>query len=138
MVAHFWFVHLEKIFKQLAETQDALRVAREGSEVAEVLAVQGPENEVAVFFLRRNKAKRSEVGREFFDWDDSTRWEGIRAFFGGSIYCDRSVRLLLHQIQNLLISEEHDYALLDHVLEDEVLIVIAHLDDVRVDNVVDG
>ena len=49
MEAYFGFVHLEQVFEELAEGNNALWAARDGLQVAEVLAVHGTEDEVALF-----------------------------------------------------------------------------------------
>lgn len=62
MVTHLRLIHLQKVLKKLTQAQDGLRVARDGMEVTEILAVQCPEDEITVLFVVRDKTQGSKVG----------------------------------------------------------------------------
>ena len=38
-------------------------------QVAEILAVEGPKNEITILLVIRDETEGSEIGREFLDWD---------------------------------------------------------------------
>jgi len=57
--AYFRFVHLEEVFEQLAEADDALRVARDRRKLAQVLGVQRTEGEVDLVPLVADVAEGS-------------------------------------------------------------------------------
>jgi len=48
VIANFWLVHLEKLFKQFAQRHDTLLMRADRIEVAVVFAVDSSEYEVAV------------------------------------------------------------------------------------------
>jgi hypothetical protein len=62
--AHFRLVHLQQVLEQLAQTDDALTVTRDVLQLAEVLAVEGPEDEVDIFLRIADVAEGSTVQRE--------------------------------------------------------------------------
>lgn len=51
---------------------------------------------------------------------------------------DWSMRLLFDEVENLTIAVEEHHASLHHVLEDEILVVVADLKDVARNQVIDG
>lgn len=137
MVAHLRLICQQQLLKKLAQTHDALRVTRERVEMTEVLAVQSPEYEVAILLLLRNETDRGEVCGESLDRYDSIRWVGTHNLVRSTHTKHRRIRLGLHKVQHLSVSEEEEHALLNHILKDEVLVIIALDHDVRVDQVVD-
>jgi hypothetical protein len=64
MEADFWFIHLKEVFKQFAKTNDRLIMTRDAVEVAEVLAVDCSENEIAVLLLIRDVTECAKVTAE--------------------------------------------------------------------------
>ena len=80
VIAHFRLVHLQQVFKQLAEGEDGLGVGGDGVQVAEVFAVQSSENIVTVFLLLRDETNRSEVSTKSFNGNNSAWWVGSDNF----------------------------------------------------------
>ena len=113
-------------------------MARHRVEVAEVLAVKSSVDVVAVFLVVRNKTQWSEEGRKLFDWNDTVwREAAYDSVMVGSAQ-DRGVGLGFEQVQNLSVSEESQADVLDHVLENEVLVIVAHRNEVGEHVVVNG
>jgi hypothetical protein len=61
MITNFWLIHLEKIFKKLAQTDNALRMGRNGVQVTDIFAVECSENIVTVLLAIGNKANWGEI-----------------------------------------------------------------------------
>lgn len=106
-------------------------MARYGVEVAEVLAVESSEDEVALLPLFRNIAERTEVRRESLTREDPTRRKSPHNSVSASYAHNRGMRLALNVIQDVLVPKEERSAGLDDFLKDEVLIVVAKIDDVH-------
>ena len=108
VVANLWLVHLKKVFKQFAQTDDSLWVRTYGIQVTEVLAVHCSEDEVAVFFTVRDETERSEPRSKLLKWNDTVWWicsnnliRTVRAYHW-------RMWLTLHEINDLSVSiEDH-------------------------------
>ena len=48
------------------------------------------------------------------------------------------MRFAFHHVEDLPVSEECEHASFEHILEDKVLIVVTHLDDVSIDDIING
>jgi hypothetical protein len=94
--------------------------------IAEILAVKSPENEVAVFLIVRNETQRREIGREFLYWDYTVWWVSADDTLGAARADHGGMRFRLHLIDHLAVTEEGHNYIFYHVLENEVLVVIAH------------
>ena len=138
MVAHLWLIHLKQVLKQFAQADNTLRVTRYGVEVAEVLTIKSSENEVAVLLAIGNEAKRSEVCREFLWRNNTIRWESSNDPLSTASANNRSVWLGFHEVKDLPISEKDHDAGFDHVLENEIFVIVTHLEDVGVNNIINS
>ena len=65
-------------------------------------------------------------------------WEDAARLLVCTLCNDGSVRTLLHQVEHLSIAEEEHDTGLHHVLEDEVLVIVADFIDVAHDEVIEG
>ena len=97
-----------------------------------VFSEEGPENEESVLLLSTDVAKWSYEPRKVLDGKHTTRREKANGFIAWSNYCDRSVRLAFEHVPDLAVSEEELDARLHHVLEDEILVIITGLEDIRI------
>ena len=107
------------------------------SHVTDIFAVECSENVIAVLFWIRNEADWCEVRRELLDWDYSV-WRvntNYSLSWTGANY--RGMRLGFHLVKDLTISKEDQHTLLDHVLENEVLVIVTNLINVRKQNIID-
>ena len=130
MVADLWLVHLEKLFKQLAQADNWLRMWTDWMEVTKVLAVERSENKITVFFGVGDKTKWKCPWWESFDWDNTTWREGSNNFVSTRSTNYRSIRFWFYQIKDLSISVEcHDHGL-NHFLEDEIFVIITRMHQV--------
>ena len=136
VVAHFWLVHLQQVFEQLAKGDYGLGLRRDGLQLAEVLAVHRTENEVALFLGVTNIAEWCAVTREMLAWEDAGLREDSAWLLISALGNDWSVWALLHQIKHLTITEKEHDARLHHVLEDEVLVIVANFINVAHDEVI--
>ena len=62
-------------------------------QVAEILAVEGPKNEITILLVIRDETEWSEIGREFLDWDDTVWRVSADNSFGAASANDCCVRL---------------------------------------------
>ena len=69
---------------------------------------------------------------------DAALWKQTDWLLVGTNRHDRGVRLFLHHVIDLGISEEEHHTRLHHVLEDEVLVVVADFKDVLHYEIVEG
>ena len=111
---------------------------RDASQIAEVLAVKSSVDVVAVFLVVRNEAEWSKEGRKLFDWNDTVRREATHDSVVTGSAQHRSIRLRLHHVQDLSVSEESQTDVLDHVLENEVFVIVAHRNQIGKHVVVNG
>lgn len=130
MEAHFWFVHLQQFFKQLALTENAVGIARNVGQLAKVLAVHRPEYEVHIFLVASQKAQWSCQQRESFVRNDPARRKHTYYFVTGIDTHDRSVWPGFHEIEDLPIAEKAHHRCLDYLLEDEVFVIVANSTDI--------
>lgn len=130
MIGDLRLIRLQQLLKKLTHTQNALRVARDRVQVAEVLTEHSSEYEIAVFFLLRDEADGCEIGSKTLYRNDSTGWVGSYDLVRAAHADDWRVWLGLHQVEYLPISEEEKHTLLNHVLEDEILVVVTLNHDV--------
>lgn len=75
VVADFRLVRLEQLFKKSAQRQNTLWVGANALQMAEVLAVEGPENKVKLFLLVGDVAKRCDVPREVLHRKHRRGWK---------------------------------------------------------------
>lgn len=113
-------------------------MARDRVQVAEVLAVEASENVITVLSAVRHEADGGKHGRELAHRDNSARRVSTDDALLRVEAEHRCVRLGSHEVKNLPVSIEEEHAELHHVLEDEVLVVVALLQNVRVDDIVDS
>ena len=106
--------------------------------ITEILAIHSSKYEVAILLMEGDEANWSKVSRETLRWYQTTRRVTTQHFVRSTHGNHWSMWLRLHHVQYLPVSEEEHNALFDHVLEDEVLVVVALDHDVGVDDVVDG
>jgi hypothetical protein len=137
VVADLRFVSLQQVLKELAETNDALGVRAERLQVAQVLSIKSPEDKVNLFLLIADVREWCEILAKVLTRDHSTSWEQSDGLVVGPVRNQRVVRLGFKHIVDLAISEEKHHALLHDVLKNEVLVVVANLDNIRHDEVVE-
>ena len=99
-------------------------------QVAEILAVKCSENKVTVLLTVGNESKRGKISRKLFDWNNTIWWICTDDFLLAVCAEHRGMWLGLHLIQNLSIPKEEHNTILNHILEDEILVIIAHNEDI--------
>lgn len=130
-------VHLQKVFEELAESYDALRVAGDGVQHAEVLRIEGPEREVDLVSLITDVAERCDHETEVLHWKHSAvRVESRRLLVCANSH-DRVVRLESKHVVQLPVAEEEVDATLKVVLENEVLVIVSRVENVAPNQVVE-
>jgi hypothetical protein len=100
-------------------------------QVTQILAVESSENEINLLFLIRDVAEGREVRAEILYWDHRASRVYSDRPITWSIRNNRVIRLCRKHIIHLSITEEKHDARLQNVLEDEVLIIITDLDNIR-------
>jgi hypothetical protein len=106
--------------------------------MTQVLAVESAEDKVDLFLLIWDVAEGSKVRTEVLHWDHRTRRIQPNRFLSRSISDYGVVRLCCKHIVDLSVTEEKHHTLLHNVLEDKVLIIVANLDDIWQDEVIDA
>ena len=106
--------------------------------IAQVLAVEGTENIVGLFFLIRYVTEGASISRELHAWKESSWWVSTHYPVCASDAHYRSMRPAFNHFHDLPISEEGEYGLLNDILEDEVLVIVAELNNICLQEVVQG
>ena len=106
--------------------------------IAQVLAVKGTENVVGLFFLIRYVTKGASISRELHAWKESS-WR-VSTYYPvcASDAHYRSMRPAFNHLHHLPISEKGEDSLLNDILEDKVLVIVAELNDICLQKVVQG
>jgi hypothetical protein len=107
-------------------------------QVTEVFAIHRSENEVTVFFAVRDETKRSKPAGKFLEWNNSIWWICTNDFIRAISTNYWSVWLTLHQINNLSIPIEDHQASFNHILKDEILVIVAHVYHIGQDYIING
>ncbi len=71
-------------------------------------------------------------------WQDTSLWENTDGAFVHICGDDWGMRLLFHKVENLAVTEEEHHTRLHHILEDEILVIVADLADIAHDKVIEG
>jgi hypothetical protein len=106
--------------------------------IAQVLAVEGTENIVGFLFLIRYVAEWARISRELHAWKETSRWVSTYYPVCASDAHYRSMWSTFNHLHYLPVSEEGEYGLLNDILEDEVLVIVAELNDICLQKVVQG
>ena len=130
MVADLGLEHLQQVLEQLAQTYYRLRVTRHRVQVAEVLTVKRSEYEITFILLVTDVGEGREVGSESETGEDATGRVGADDAVGAGDTDDWRVGLGLEVVEDLTVAEEGRQTRVHHVLEDEVLVVVAELQNV--------
>lgn len=104
--------------------------------MAEVLTVESAEDKVNLLLLVGNVAEGRKIATEMLDWDNTTSWEHAMWFVMWSNHDERSIWFGGQRIKYLSVSEEHHDTRFHDILENEVLIIIANLNHIRQDQIV--
>ena len=136
VVAHVWFVHLEKVLKKFSQTQDTLWVTRHSLQLAVVLCKERSEDVISVFLLIANVAERRYQARKVLDGQHSTWREEADRLVRRANNGDGGMRFTFENVPDLSVSEEELHARFHHILEDEILVIIARFKDISVDQVI--
>jgi hypothetical protein len=93
-------------------------------QIAEVFAIKSSKNKVAILFVVGDETQWSKVSTELLDWNDTVWWISANNPLRAAGADDGGMRLALHLVKDLPISEEKHDTVLDHILENEVFIVV--------------
>ena len=136
VVADLGLVHLKQVLKHFAKAHDRLGLVRNRLQLAEVLAVHRSEDEVALLLGVTDVAKGRTVAREVLDRENAGLGEDTCRSLVSALSHHGCMRLQLDQVEDLSVAVEEHHARLHHVLKDEVLVVVADLDDIAHDQVI--
>jgi hypothetical protein len=105
-------------------------------EIAEIFAVEGSKNVIALFLLFTNVTERTWIWRKLHEWQDTSWRIGADYAVCSSYSYYGCVRSALQILKNLPISEEREDALLNDFLKDEILVVVAEFDDICLQQII--
>jgi hypothetical protein len=106
-------------------------VAGDSVKVAEVLAIEGSKNVVAIFLFLTNVGEWTRIRAELQARQHSCRWICTHNAVCPSYSHNWCVGTRLEMLHYLAVTEELEHAGLNHLLEDEVLVIVAKLNDIR-------
>lgn len=107
-------------------------------QITEIFAIESSKDEVAVFFTVRDKSEWGKPAGEFLKWNYTIWWVSADDFILRVCANHWSMRFAFHEVYDLSVSLENHKTCFNHVLENEIFVIIAHVDHIGQNNIINS